>query len=235
MTIQVLRDPRQAARAAATHIAERIGEAVSARGRCSLALAGGSTPRDAYRMLAGEALPWDRVHFFWTDERMVPPAHPDSNFRMVREALLAPANIPASNTHRIQGELRPAGAADAYARELADFFGAGIPRFDVVVLGLGADSHTASLFPWDPLVWERTRSVGVSQPRLTRGSRISLTLPVLNGAAEVIWLVTGSGKAPAVRRVIRGPLDPVRVPAQAVACDRATWFLDESAAVLLRD
>lgn len=235
MKVCVLPDAAQAARAASGRIAARIRERLETQHEVSLGLAGGSTPRDAYRLLAAEPLAWTQVHVFWTDERMVPPAHPDSNFRMVRHALLEPAGIPAENVHRIRGELGGGQAATAYARELSERFGGDGARFDLVVLGLGADAHTASLFPGDPLLEERVDTVGVSQPRANRGPRVSLTLPVLNAATEVLWLVTGSTKASAVRRTLRGPLDPLRVPAQGVDSARAVWYLDRESAGLLRD
>ena len=230
MNVRVLPDGRAAAQAASAHLAGCVRRVAASGGRCALALAGGSTPRAAYQLLAAEALPWDRVHVFWTDERAVPPGHPDSNFRMVRDALLTRAPIPDAGVHRVAGELPPRAAAAEYQRELERFFDAAPPRFDLVLLGLGADAHTASLFPFDPLLFERTASVGVSRPRLERGPRVSLTLPAINAAAEVVFLVTGSSKASAVRQVLGAAWDPIRLPAQGVGRERATWLLDRDAA-----
>jgi 6-phosphogluconolactonase len=223
-------DAKAAAREAAACMAEATRRVAAEKERCTLVLAGGSTPRDAYELFAGEALPWDRIHVFWTDERAVPPAHPESNFRMVQRALLGRVPIPASNIHRVRGELPADAAADAYTLELADFFDSAVPRFDLVLLGLGTDGHTASLFPFDPLVLERKLPVGVSSPRAERGRRVSLTLPAINAASQVAFLVCGAGKATVVQTVIQGARDPLRVPAQAVAQEKVIWLLDREAA-----
>lgn len=234
MTVRVLSDATAAAREAAVHMAESARRAASENGRCTLVLAGGSTPRDAYQLLAGEALPWERIHLFWTDERSVPPAHPESNFRMVRRALLGRIPIPATNVHRIRGELPPEVAAEAYGTEIANFFGDAETRFDVVLLGLGTDGHTASLFPFDPLVQERAVAAGVSAPNLERGRRVSLTLRVINAASQVVFLVFGASKAAVVQKVVQGARDPLRLPAQGVAQAKVTWLLDRDAADALR-
>lgn len=215
------------------HMAERVRRVTAEHGRCMLVLAGGSTPKDAYELFAGEALPWDQIHVFWSDERTVPPAHPESNFRMVQRTLLARVAIPPGNIHRIRGEMRPPESANAYRQELERFFGAAMPRFDLVLLGLGADAHTASLFPFDPLVSEREAAVGVSLPRQGRDSRISLTFPAINNAAEVVFLVCGASKARAVQQVVQGARDPIRIPAQGVSGREVTWLLDSAAAAAL--
>lgn len=230
MKIRVLPDARAAAREAATRMADVARRVTADKGRCTLVLAGGSTPRDAYELLAGEPLPWERVHLFWTDERSVPPGHPESNFRMVQRALLGRVPIPATNIHRVRGELPPDAAADAYALDLDEFFDSAVPRFDLVLLGLGTDGHTASLFPFDPLVLERELPVGVSAPRVERGRRVSLTLPAINAASQVAFLVCGASKATVVQKVVQGARDPLRVPAQAVAQEKVIWLLDREAA-----
>jgi 6-phosphogluconolactonase len=234
MTVRVLPDAGGAARAAAEQLADCARRAVDEFGRCTLVLAGGSTPREAYELLAAEALPWERIHVFWSDERAVPPGHPDSNFRMVNRALLARINVPPANVHRMRGELRPAHAAEAYGSELEHFFGAGMPRFNLVLLGLGADAHTASLFPFDPLLMERRSPVGTSLPRRDRDGRVSLTFPAINSADEVVFLVAGASKARAVQQVVQGARDPFRLPAQGVVTGKLTWLLDRGAAAALR-
>ena len=163
----------------------------------------------------------------------MPPRHPRSNFGMAREAFVARVPIPPGNVRRMRGELPPAEGAARYAEELAAFFGSGIPRFDFGHLGVGPDGHTASLFPYDALLHERERTVGVALHRPLGEWRLTLTLPVLNAAAEVEFLVLGAGKADIVRTVVRGPLDPLRVPAQLVRPrdGELAWVLDEAAAV----
>lgn len=222
---------------AAARFAALAREAVDARGRFTVALAGGSTPRALYRLLAGMPLPWGAMHFFWGDERHVAPDHADSNFRMACEALLARSRVPAANVHRIRGELAATAAAELYAAELERFFGARLPRFDLVLLGMGGDGHTASIFPGTRAVGE-TRSVVVANwVEKLAAERITLTAPALNHAAHVMFLVSGADKSAVLREVIEGPFDPDRLPAQLIrpesgACE---WFVDRAAAGELRE
>lgn len=234
--LHVYDDARAASLALAESFAERARAAVEAQGRFSVALTGGSGPRTAYRLLGEEPfrsrIPWKGVHLFWGDERCVPPAHPRSNFGMAREAFAGRVPIPPENVHRMRGELRPPDAAEAYARELERLFGGGIPALDLVHLGLGEDAHVCSLFPFDPLLRERERTVGTAL-RVPPGEwRISLTFPVLNAARRVELIVPGRRKAEAVRRAARGPLDPFRLPAQGVrpVSGELHWLLDREAA-----
>ena len=229
--VHILPDADAVARQAAAWLAAHARTGVAEQGRFTVALAGGSTPRDTYSLLREQDVPWAETHVFWTDERPVPPGHPDSNFRMVERALLAHVPIPPGNVHRIRGELPPGEAAASYARELAGVLGAQ-RRFDLVLLGLGADAHTASLFPFDPLLFERRLPTGTSQPRPGGGRRISLTFPGINAARQVAFLVTGGSKARAVQQVLQGARDPLRLPAQVVAPHdgELTWLLDRGAA-----
>ncbi len=229
-------------------IPERVGEAfvaagrrrVTDRGRFVVALAGGNTPRLLYEFLAREcreSLPWDRVHFFWSDERYVPPGHPDSNYRMAREALLDHIDVPPANIHRPETDLDdPDEAARRYERELQELLGDD-PRLDWVLLGLGEDGHVASLFPGSPLLSETERLVAVvhDSPK-PPPTRLTMTLPIINDASEVHFLVTGEAKAEAVRATLEGPRDSRHVPAQAVqpAEGTLTWWLDSDAASLLK-
>lgn len=229
-------DAAATARAVAVSFAEHAAAAVRARGRFSIALTGGSGPVDAYRLLGEEPfrsrIPWDAVHLFWGDERCVPPGHARSNFRMANEAFVSRVPIPPANVRRMQGELAPEAGAARYAEELATVFGEGVPRFDLVHLGVGPDAHVASLFPFtDPLL-ERGRTVTTNLHLPDGEPRITLTLPVLDAAARVEMIVVGPSKAQVVWTVLRGPIDPFRLPAQFVrpVDGELVWRMDRAAA-----
>lgn len=237
------------ARAAAEEFTRRADAAVRARSRFSVALSGGSTPRHLYRLLADPAQPfhdridWSATHVFWGDERHVPPDHPDSNYRMAREALLDLVPVPADNIHRMRGEESDAAhAARLYEAELRGFFSesADQPRFDLVLLGLGADAHTASLFPGSEAVRERERWVVAPWVEKLASWRITLTPAVFDRAAAVIFLVQGEDKAGALRAVLEGgpegERDPDRYPAQVVRpkSGELLWLVDDAAANRLR-
>lgn len=234
-------DAHAASRAAAEAFAEAAREAVEARGRFSVALSGGSAPRETYRILGEEpfrsSVPWDAVHLFWGDERCVPPAHPRSNFAMANEALVSRIGIPPGNVHRMRGEMRPEEGAEQYRAELEAFFGPGVPRFDLIHLGVGPDAHTCSLFPFDELLRERDRTVGTALHRPLGEWRITFTVPVLNAAARLEVLAFGKDKAAVVRTAVEGPLDPFRLPIQLVrpADGELAWRLDEAAAARLSE
>jgi 6-phosphogluconolactonase len=222
----------------------------------AFALSGGSTPRALYRLLSDPAAPfrdriaWETIHFFWGDERHVPPDHPDSNFRMAREAMLERVPVPAAHVHRIPSEEPDAARAAAlYERELIDVFdlvadrdGAASaaeldwPRFDLVLLGLGEEGHTASLFPGSPLLAESRHLVAAVWVASHQAWRITLTPPVLDHAATVIFLVSGAAKAAALAAVVEGKRRPALYPAQMVAPvdGRLLWLVDEDAAAQLR-
>ena len=204
-------------------LAAEITAAIRERGGCTLALAGGRTPEPVYRELASTAdIDWARVAVFFGDERAVPPDHPESNYRMVRAALLSRVPIPAASVHRMEAERpdREAAARD-YERSL--------PRgLDILVLGVGADGHTASLFPGSAALDEQRRLVlpviGPKPPV----ERLTVTPPVIEAARSVVVLATGADKAAMVARAVEGPLDPKAVPAQLAR--RGAWFLDRAAA-----
>jgi 6-phosphogluconolactonase len=232
-----VRDAAAVAWAAAEEVAGAASRAVTARGAFTLALAGGSTPRRAYELLADPGAPfrgriaWDRTHVFFGDERPVPPDHPDSNDRMAREALLE--HVAVASVHRIRAE-EPA-AAEAYEAELRRFFGiapgGAPPRLDLVLLGLGPDGHTASLFPGSAALDEGARwVVSPFVPRLgTR--RTTLTLPVLDRARAVVFLVSGAEKAAALARVLAPEPGAELLPAARVQPEGgALWIVDEAAA-----
>jgi 6-phosphogluconolactonase len=237
--VHVLPDATALFRTAAEQVCASSRAAVAARGRFALALAGGRTPRGLYALLARDAtfrgaIPWDRTHVYWGDERHVPPEHPDSNYRMAREALLDHVPLPGANVHRVPVEEPDARrAAERYEHDLRAGFalaGATPPRFDLVVLGLGADGHTASLFPGAEALDETVRLAVATRAPAPPIERITLTLPVLNHAACVAFLVSGADKAAVVRAVLAEPRGPP-LPAQRVRpAGRLVWLLDAAAA-----
>jgi 6-phosphogluconolactonase len=236
-SIEVFKDAPSLARAGAGRFVDRAAAAIGARGRFAVALSGGSTPRGMYALLAGDEhvhrVDWARVHLFFGDERCVPPEHPDSNYRMVRETLLAYAPLPPGNMHRMRGEDPPAEAALAYESDLRAFFGsAAAPRFDLVLLGMGDNGHTASLFPGLPQVREQVRWVAACYVDEVGMWRLTLTPVAINAAAEVTFLVAGAGKAAMLRRVLEGPYQPDLLPAQSVRPTDGLlrWMVDEAAA-----
>ena len=244
--IRILPDAGTLARAVADLVAARSADAIGARGRFTLALAGGETPRSAYTLLADGtytgSVDWTRVDLLWGDERCVPPDHPRSNYRMARLALLTRVPVPPQQVHRIRGEDEPHAAAAAYETLLRDLLGSsganGPPERgpDLVLLGIGPDGHTASLFPGLRAVRERVRWVVAERGGPGALWRVTLTPVVLNAAREVAFIVSGAGKAGALRDVLEGPLAPDRLPAQAVrpASGRVTWLVDSAAAAALR-
>lgn len=226
-------DMAAASQAAARDIARTLIEAVESRSGATLVLAGGSTPRSIHRRLGdpktSPRIPWHLVHLFWGDERCVPPDDEASNFAMARSSLIDRIEIPPGNIHRIRGELPPAEAAARYETELRRHFGAGVPpAFDCVMLGMGADGHTASLFPGDPLVGESKRWVGSTDgahasPQVPR---VSLTLPALNAARRAVFVVSGEAKGRVVRAIEEGTERSRRYPAARVRCAGTTsWFV----------
>lgn len=239
--VRVLADPLAIAQAAAQEIVACARSAIAERGRFTLVLSGGSTPRRLYSLLAEDdsredGLPWDAVHLFWGDERHVPPDHPDSNYRMVRDTLLDRAPIPPANVHRVRAELADArSAAGDYDKRLAALFGLRpreFPRFDLVLLGLGTDMHTASLFPGTAALAVRDRRVVANWVPRLREHRITLTLPVFNHAERILFLVSGADKSRALEQILRGEPDPVAKPAQSVRPENGSlsWLVDEAAA-----
>lgn len=232
-------------RAAADEFTRVARAAIAARGRFSVALAGGNTPRGAYSLLAeddaakpAERLPWGKVHFFFGDERQVPPSHPDSNYRMAQEALFSRLAVPEANIHRIEAELSAQEAANHYQELLRASFAlppGEIPRFDLVLLGMGPDGHTASLFPGSQALGENTHLVAANWVEKFKVFRITLTFPVLNHAAEVMFLVSGTDKAGMLRRVLQGDPSGATYPAQRVRPEagRLLWYADQAAAARL--
>ncbi len=234
--IEVYADKQELAEAAARAFVARSAEAIEERGRFTVALAGGSTPKAAYALLArdyAEEVDWSNVHVFFGDERSVPPDHEDSNYRMAREALLD--HVPVGGVHRMRGELPPDEAAASYEDELRGFFGAeGLPRFDLILLGIGGDGHTASLFPETSALEVADRWVVANPVLKLDTTRITLTAPVLNAARAVNFLVAGEDKAEALKEILEGDADPRRYPAKLVRPPGGpAWMLDRAAARLV--
>jgi 6-phosphogluconolactonase len=223
--VEVLPDARSLAERAAEEFVRLANQALRTGSRFTVALAGGSTPQRMYTWLAGARVDW----------RGVPPSNADSNYHMADEALLNHIPIPIGNVHRIPGELPAKEAAQDYEDQLRRFFGGATPRFNLVLLGLGEDGHTASLFPGAPAVQEKTHwvaSVSHSVPPPPLVDRVTLTLPVLNAAAQVLFLVSRAEKAERLTQVLYGPSQPDLLPAQAVKPVNGAvgWLVDRAAA-----
>jgi 6-phosphogluconolactonase len=228
------------ARAAAQEFSRCATEAFTARGRFCVALSGGNTPRAVYSLLADQYrdLGWDKVFIFFGDERHVPPDHPDSNYRMAKETLLSRVPLPADNVFRVRTELAADAAADDYDRRLREFFKLARdawPRFDLILLGIGEDGHTASLFPGSAGLQERSRLVVANWVERFQSYRITCTFPVLNHAVEDLFLVSGESKSQVLREILRSPVGQAVYPAQKVRPEngRLLWIADRAAAHLL--
>jgi 6-phosphogluconolactonase len=234
--IQVVADAAALAEAGAREFARAASEAIEGQGVFRVVLAGGSTPRALYTRLAHaprrRTIRWDRVCFFFGDERCVPPDHERSNYRMAREALLDPLGVPARHVLRMKGEEEPARAARAYEEAIRRQFRNRPARFDLVFLGLGTDGHTASLFPSTDALAERRRLVAANYVPKFSEWRLTLTLRALNAARRVIFLVSGPEKAAAAAKVLKKGRGSQNLPASAVSPRRGTllWLLDEPAA-----
>ena len=230
-----LADPEAVAEAAAHFVLGRLEDALAGREVASLAVSGGSSPRGLFRKLAAARFPWDRVHFFWVDERSVPPSHNDSNFRLAQELLLAPARVSKHQIHRIPGELRPELAARRYAEEIQQFYDledTAQPHFDVIQLGLGPDAHTASLFPGEPLIEDRAGIAAAVYVEKLNTWRVTLLPGALLAARHTLFVTTGEEKADAVHAVLTEEYNPLRWPAQVITHHgrNVVWFLDHAAA-----
>jgi 6-phosphogluconolactonase len=241
--VVVLPDAHELADAAARRFIDAANAAIEARGEFLVALAGGSTPRGVYARLATEPLDWPRIVVVWGDERCVPPDHESSNYRMARETLLDHVNVDPSNVHRIRGEDNPVDAAAAYERKLRGLLRTpmGPPRtapgfhLDLVLLGLGVDGHTASLFPGGTSLHSVDQWVAADYVQAVSMWRVTLTPTVLNTAAEIAFLVSGDEKAAIVREVLEGPPRARELPARLIAPTngRLRWLLDAAAAAEL--
>ncbi len=239
LSIHIRTTPEDIAKLACERLIQSLSAAVDERGTASLVLSGGQTPRRVYELLASpsfiDRLDWTHIHLFFGDERMVPPDHPDSNFGMARRALMERISVPDQNVHRMKGELSPDAAAREYAVAMEDFFKYEFPRFDCVLLGIGEDGHTASLFPGASVLHERkkwTSEVFVARLNVWR---VTLTLPIINNARQVVFLAEGDKKASIVRKTVYVGTPTEEIPASLIHPERGTlhWMLDADAASLL--
>lgn len=235
--------PQELFAAAAEEVVRTANEAVAQRSRFTIALSGGSTPKSLYNLLATNArtaLPWDRMFFFWGDERHVPPTDPDSNYRMADETLLSKIPVAAGNVFRIKAENPDAAAvAEAYEQTILKFFqlkSGEVPNFDLILLGMGPDGHTASLFPGTTALQEKSHLVVANWVEKMKTHRITLTLPVLNAARCVTFLVSGSDKASVLREVLEEDVPAEQYPSKLVrpAAGKLIWLLDRAAASQLK-
>ena len=230
--IKTYPDAKTLTREAALHFIECAKEAIAERGQFVVALAGGSTPKALYETLATvELVPrveWEKVFVFWGDERCVAPNHEDSNYRMAFDAMLQHLPIPVKQIYRMEGELEPKEAAQAYEDRLKKFFQQQIPRFDLILLGMGDDAHTASLFPGTKALTETKKWVMANYVRKLSTWRLTMTARLINQAANVTFLVSGDGKAAALQRVLAGRFTPEEIPAQMIRPERGQlrWLLD---------
>jgi 6-phosphogluconolactonase len=222
-------------RAVAEEIAGLSDAAVKQRGRFNFVLSGGNTPRHLYQLLARDyrdRIPWPQVHLFWGDERYLPPDNPKSNYRMVREALLDLMPLTPAHVHPMPTNFpQPDEAARAYEATLHSQFPATGPEFDLVLLGVGVEGHTASLFPGSPALEEKTRWVAAVRAPVEPAVRLSLTLPAINRARNVFFLVVGADKQEIVRTLLKTPTADLREYPAALVCPagRLVWFLDKAA------
>ena len=237
--IRTLATPQDLSAAAAEEVGRAANEAVAERGRFTIALSGGSTPRNLHTLLAANArtsLPWDHTFFFWGDERHVPPDDPESNYRMADETLLSKIPVAPAHVFRIPAENPDAAAAaEAYEQTLRKFFAlepGQFPRFDLILLGMGPDGHTASLFPGTAALEEKSHLVVANWVEKFKTCRITLTLPVLNAARCVVFLVSGTDKAPALHAVLQSDEPGEQYPAKLVrpTDGKLIWLVDRAAA-----
>lgn len=230
--VEVLPDKEALIERSLEVVLSKMQAAIQERGRCTIALAGGGTPKPLYEAIATQNLPWDKIHVFWGDERYVPPDHPDSNQGMARSAWLDKVDLPSANIHPMPTDsANPATDAQKHEEELREFFPVGVgefPSFDVILLGIGDDAHTASLFPHTDALQIQDKLVTVGnkdgQPRIT------FTAPLINHAHCVIFLVAGASKRPALAQIFATDADPMTYPARLIKpLGELWWLLDESA------
>ena len=233
MNLRVYSDARELSEAAAQIFVEEARRRISESGRFAVALAGGSTPKATYEILAREYggpkdLDWSKVHAFFGDERTVPPDHEDSNYWMAQKALLS--HVPMGSVYRMRGEMEPREAAALYEKELEEFFG-GPPGLDLILLGIGDDGHTASLFPRTSALEAHDRWAVENSVEKLDTVRLTLTAPTINAARTVVFLVAGEGKTEALKEILESDADPYDYPAKFIQpASDPVWMVDEAAA-----
>ncbi len=237
--VEIYPDQDELASAAALHFAESVSATIAACGWATVALSGGSTPAKMFFALVDEDVDWQHVHFFWSDEREVPPSDATSNFKLANDLLLSRVNVPVENVHRVRAELGAKVAAEQYQDEILKTFALysrldGVPAFDLIFLGLGDDGHVASLFPGTAALAEKGRLVVANHVEQLKANRITFTLPLINAAHEVVFLVAGHQKASRVKEIVCSTgAGKALLPAALVDPDRSTWMLDAQAAGML--
>ena len=244
VTYSIWTSPSTLALAAARVFADAVAQAVADHGGARIAISGGTTPKAMFALLAdpsqtfAKSIPWDKLQLYWVDERCVPPDNSESNFHMTNEAMLSKVPLPAENIHRMEGELDPEEAASRYESVLRNTMrleGAELPVFDLVLLGMGDDGHTASLFPHTAALHEMSRLVVANHVLQKETWRITLTWPVINQGRQVAFLIEGAGKANILAEVLTGPRDPERLPSQLIrpSTGKLQFLLDDAAAAKL--
>lgn len=222
----------------AGYVLEVLSGALKSQPHATFAISGGSSPKAMFRKLASSGFDWSNVHIFWVDERCVPPTDDQSNFKMANETLLTPARISKYNVHRIHGEMTPDEAAVRYIDEIREFFSLAahqLPAFDLIHRGIGPDAHSASLFPGEPLIGNRTGIAAAVWVEKMKSHRVTLLPGVLLAAKRTVLQVAGDDKAEAVHNILKGTEDPFQFPGQIATrgFDKAVWFLDQAAAAKL--
>lgn len=231
---QIFPDRDSAASACAQFVTATLLQALQEQPQATFAISGGSSPKPLFHDLADLPIPWDRVHLFWVDERSVPPQDADSNFRLADELLIQPGRLPLANVHRIMGELPPEEAAKRYIEDITKHFQlqpGELPEFTLVHQGIGPDGHTASLFPGDPLINDRTRIAAATWVEKMETHRITLLPGVLLKARHTVFLADGAEKSELIDNILNGDYAPHQYPSQLFAREGRDvhWFLDEAA------
>jgi 6-phosphogluconolactonase len=237
-TLDIAESAQAAATACAAWLLQELRTLAAAQPVARIAISGGSSPKLMFGTLAKTPFDWGRVHVFWVDERCVPPTDPQSNFKLAKESWLEPAGVPAENVHRIAGELAPVEGASRYVEEIRKCFElqeGQLPAFDIIHRGMGPDAHTASLFPGEPLIGDRTGTAAAVYVSKLKMHRVTLLPGVLLAAKKTVLLAAGDDKAEPLFQVLRGPEDPFRFPCQVATRGalNVLWFIDRAAAAKL--